>query len=213
MVYLFVFSVITHREDPALVFVGLGIIRGMQRVLLSSSSPVSLKNQGGFTIERMRTRVTVISSVMIVATDSFFMGIGISGVLIFLGGGILKSLFFVLILFLSNLWWHSLGVCLLKLTSTIPDLHKLLVYFGMAMFFVSPVLYSFEVTSGLHRQLCLYNPISYFIEFSRYMAGTENAMGILPMGGFVTVASLGVLMFVIGSSKIDGIRWDSSNRS
>ena len=38
MVYLFVFSVITHREDPALVFVGLGIIRGMQRVLLSSSS-------------------------------------------------------------------------------------------------------------------------------------------------------------------------------
>ena len=213
MVYLFVFSVIAHREEPAMLFAGLGIIRGLQRSLLTSSSPAFLKSQGGFPIERIRTRVTVASSVMIVATDSFFMGIGISGVLIYLGTDPLNSLAYVVILFASNLWWHSLGICLLIITVRVPDVHKLLMYFGMGMFFISPVLYSFNLTSGLHRLICIYNPATYFIEFSRFITQTQTGVNDLPQIGFFAVPILGVLMLISGAFQMDKIRWNSSNRS
>lgn len=212
LVYLFVFSVIAHREDPAIVFVGLGIIRGMQRSLISSSSPDAI-NQSGFPIERSRTRVTVAASVMLLGSDSFFIGIGISGVLIFLGTDPINALLFIPILFISNLWWHSLGTCLLGITSMVPDLHKILRYFGMGMFFASPVLYSFEMTSGLHRQLCLYNPAAYFIELGRFVTQTENGVELLPQIGFVISVLSGIVMFVFGSARVDRIRWHSTNRS
>ncbi len=213
LVYLFVFSIIAHREEPAIIFVGLGIIRGLQRSLLSSSSPHSLKSQSGFPIERIRTRVTVAASVMVLATDSFFMGIGISGVLVFLGTDVINALIFIPILFISNFWWHSLGTCLLGLTSKIPDLHKLLSYFGMGMFFASPVLYSFDMTSGIHRQLCLYNPAAYFIELARFASQTKHDVDLLPLSGFAIVLISGITMFVVGSYRADKIRWMVSNRS
>ena len=212
LVYLFVFSVISHREQPEVIFVGLGLIRGLQRSLISASNPSTLQFQGGFPIERIRTRVTVASSVMILASESFFMGIGISGVLILMGSEPLNSLAYVFLLFFSNLWWHSLGVCLLGITSKIPDLHKFLSYFGMAMFFVSPVLYSFNQTTGIHRELCIYNPATYFIEFSRFVVGTETGIESLSSIGFLSLIFTGVVLFIIGSSKMDSIRWANSNR-
>ena len=214
LVYLFVFTVIAHREDPAAVFVGLGIIRGLQRSLLTSSSPTSLNAQGGFPIERVRTRVLVFSGLMVLALDSFFMGIGISGVLyLVLGKSFIGSLSFIPILFLSNLFWQSAGLLTLNVTSKIPDLHKLLSYFGMGMFFVSPVLYSFSLTSGIHRTFCYYNPATYFIELSRLSIGTGNGVNLLPIQGFLVLAAIGILMTVIGNIKLDRIRWSLSSRS
>ena len=99
------------------------------------------------------------------------------------------------------------------MTSKIPDLHKLLSYFGMGMFFVSPVLYSFSLTSGIHRTFCYYNPATYFIELSRLSIGTGNGVNLFPIQGFLVLAAIGILMTVIGNIKLDRIRWSLSSRS
>jgi len=214
LVYLFVFTIISHREDAAAIFVALGIIRGLQRALTLSSSPLSLKAQRGFPIERVRTRVLIMSNTTIVGLDAFFMGIGIAGVLtLFLGKSLIGALVFIFVLFLNNLWWHSVGLMALNVTYVIPDFHKLLTYFGMAMFFVSPVLYSFSLTSGLHRTLLYYNPATYFIELSRYVAGSEHSIGLLPIEGFIAVGAVGLILLGAGNLRLDKIRWNMSNRS
>ena len=214
LVYLFVFTIISHREDSAAIFVSLGVIRGLQRALMVSSSPMSLKAQRGFPIERVRTRVLVMSNTTIVGLDSFFMGIGIAGVLtLVLDKSLAGAMIFIVVLFLNNLWWHSVGLMALNVTYVIPDFHKLLSYFGMGMFFVSPVLYSFSLTSGLHRTLLYFNPATYFIEFSRYITGSEHSMGLLPIEGFIVVGISGLMLLWAGNWRLDKIRWNMSNRS
>ena len=80
------------------------------------------------------------------------------------------------------------------------------------MFFVSPVLYSFNQTTGIHREICIYNPATYFIEFSRFVVGTETGIESLSLVGFTLLILTGVLLFIFGTSKMDGIRWANSNR-
>ena len=214
LVYLFVFTIISHREDAAAIFVGLGIIRGLQRALMVSSSPLSLKAQSGFPIERVRTRVLIMSNTTIVGLDSFFMGIGIAGVLtLVLDKSLIGALVFIFVLFLNNLWWHSVGLMALNVTYVIPDFHKLLSYFGIGMFFISPVLYSLSLTSGLHRTLLYFNPATYFIEFSRYITGSEHSMELLPIEGFILVGVVGLILLGAGNLRLDKIRWNMSNRS
>ena len=58
LVYLFVFTIISHREDAAAIF-GFRNYKRAPRALMVSSSPLSLKAQSGFPIERVRTRVLI----------------------------------------------------------------------------------------------------------------------------------------------------------
>ena len=214
VVYLFVFTVIRHDEDPTALFIGLGMIRGMQRSLSSMSNP-QMDLKGGLNIDRVSTRAVGLSLVLYLVITTLLSGLGVAAVLLFLGAPILGALVFIAALLANNLFWYGVGLNALSLTTKMPDLHKVTSYFGTGMFFFSPVLFTIEATSGWHRTASIYNPLSYFLEVSRKVAIGEDYRGldILPEIGFLALLSVMAVMIWRGNKRLDGIRWRMSNRS
>ena len=152
LVYLFVFTVLRANSDPVSLFIGLSMVRGLQGSMVGGAGAPDLT--GGITIERTRTRAIGLSRILKVASDSFFLGIGVTVALILVfETSVIATVVFMLLLFLSNLFWYSVGTMFSPLTSFVPDLLKLVGYFGLIMFFVSPALYPLGKTQGLHRQI------------------------------------------------------------
>ncbi len=214
VVYLFVFTVIRHDEDPTALFIGLGMIRGMQRSLSSMSNP-KMDLKGGLNIDRVSTRAVGISLVLYLVVTTLLSGLGVAAVLLFLGAPIVGALVFIAALLVNNLFWYAVGLNALSLTTKMPDLHKFTSYFGTGMFFFSPVLFTIEATSGWHRTASAYNPLSYFLEISRKVAIGEDYGGldILPRMGFIVLLTLMITMIWRGNKRLDDIRWRMSNRS
>ena len=212
-VYLFVFSTIRHNEDPTALFIGLGMIRGMQRTLAVTSNP-KIDLTGGLKIDRVSTRAISGSIGLHMATTTLLSGLGVCSVLFILGNTVTGAFFFLVFLLANNLFWYGAGLNLLSLTTRMPDLHKVTSYFGTGMFFFSPVLYTMEATSGWHRTASIYNPMAYFIEASRKMTGREGYTGfdVLPIEGFGIVAIITSLLVFYGNRRLDGIRWRMSDR-
>ena len=212
-VYLFVFSTIRHNEDPSALFIGLGMIRGLQRTLAITSNP-KIDLTGGLKIDRVSTRAISGSIVLHIVATTLLSGLGVCSVLFVLGNTVTGTVFFLIFLLANNLFWYGAGLNLLSLTTRMPDIHKAVSYFGMGMFFFSPVLYTMEATSGWHRTISTYNPMAYFIEASRKMAWGEGYAGfdVLPPVGFVVVAIIASLLVFYGNRRLDGIRWRMSDR-
>ena len=211
LVYLFVFTVIRYNESAGVIFIGLGMIRGMQRSLSDASNPSSLRELNGpSSIFRPRTRVGIISGHAKLAIDSMCMASGISIVLIWLGADVIGSTLFLFVMLLNSLVWYYIGICLLHITVRVPDVHKLVNYFGMGMFFASPVLYSFNRTTGLHREFSMYNPMTYTIELGRSIVGLENGIDSLPLIGFLAIILMVIVTAIIGMMKLDSLRWHTS---
>ena len=59
MVYLFVFSVIAHREEPAVIYKQFGHYQRTSKITSNFFFTFISQITGGFPIERVRTRVTV----------------------------------------------------------------------------------------------------------------------------------------------------------
>ena len=214
LVYLFVFTVISYNEAAGIIFIGLGMIRGMQHSLSAASSPLLVKElNAANSIIRPRTRVTVISTHVKLLIDTLCMGSGISIVLFGLGASLPGAVAFTLVMLMNNLFWHYIGLCLLNVTTWIPDVHKLVSYFGMGMFFASPVLYTFSRTEGLHREFSQLNPMTYAIELARKFAGFDSGFSDLPVAGYVTILVCMIFTMIFGISRLDSLRWSSSTVS
>jgi len=214
LVYLFVFAVIRYQEAPAVIFIGLGMLRGMQKALQDGASPASLSSMhGGFSVFRVRTRVPVTAMILQVGLDSFLMGIGITAVLITLDVSVFASFLFIPLLFISNMLWFGIGLFLLRFTSRVPDLNKILTYVSMGMFFASPVLYSLDRTTGIHRELNFFNPLTYAIEFSRWTCDISNGFDLLPVWGYAAIILAGMALLSVSIRKVDSIRWKFSMES
>ena len=206
LVYLFVFTVLRANSDPVSLFIGLSMVRGLQGSMVGGAGAPDLT--GGITIERTRTRAIAISRILKVASDSFFLGIGVTAALILVfETSFIACIIFMFLLFLSNLFWYSVGTIFSPMTSFVPDLLKMVSYFGLVMFFVSPALYPLGKTQGIHRQISLVNPFSYFVEGARTFAtGSEDYLllsieiGLFWLGFFLIVG-------LIGLKSLDSVRW------
>mgnify|MGYP001238564048 CR=1 FL=1 len=206
LVYLFVFTVLRANSDPVSLFIGLSMVRGLQGSMVGGAGAPDLT--GGITIERTRTRAIVISRILKVASDSFFLGIGVTAALaLVFETSIIACSVFMILLFLSNLFWYSVGTIFSPMTSFVPDLLKMVSYFGLVMFFVSPALYPLGKTQGIHRQISLVNPFSYFVEGARTFAtGSED---YLLLSVEIGLFWLGFFLFVglMGLKSLDSVRW------
>tara|TARA_B110000444_G_scaffold238826_1_gene252708 strand:+ start:504 stop:1346 length:843 start_codon:yes stop_codon:yes gene_type:complete len=206
LVYLFVFTVLRANSEPVSLFIGLSMIRGLQGSLVGGASPPELT--GGITIERTRTRAIIFSRVLKVLSDSFFLGIGVSVALIIaFNTSVFASIVFMILLFFSNLFWYSFGTIFSPLTSFIPDLLKLISYFGLIMFFISPALYPLGKTNGIHRQISLYNPFSYFVEAARTIATGSKDYQILSTEVAIFWLIFYITIAYIGFKSLDKVRW------
>ena len=108
LVYLFVFTVLRANSDPVSLFIGLSMVRGLQGSMVGGAGAPDLT--GGITIERTRTRAIAISRILKVASDSFFLGIGVTAALaLVFETSIIACSVFMILLFLSNLFWYSIS--------------------------------------------------------------------------------------------------------
>ena len=75
------------------------------------------------------------------------------------------------------------------------------------MFFISPALYPLSRTEGIHRQISIYNPFSYFVEAARTVATGSKDYEILSLEiGFIWLLVY-ITLGYIGLKTLDRVRW------
>lgn len=209
LVYLFIFSVVRYRPEPGSVMIGLALIRGMQTNLTYGSCSI-LDYTAGLKIERVRTRAIVIAEMFYVFRHSIFTSVGTIVVLFFLNASWLILPVFPIMCILNGLTWYALGKTISPIVIRIPDVGKLVTYFGRMMFFLSPAVYSVSQTTGIHREFCRYNPFSYFSEPSRAVAYGETGVDeLIPEFAAIALVTISILLFV-GLKRIDKQRWEGT---
>ena len=139
---------------------------------------------------KSQDQAIVIAEVFYVFRHSIFTSIGTVAVLFFLKASWYIVLVFPIMCIMNGLTWYSLGKAISPLVIRIPDLGKLVTYFGRMMFFLSPAVYSVSQTTA-SIEFCRYNPFSYFSEPSRYVAYGETGVNYL-IPEFVLVASIAI---------------------
>ena len=148
LVYLFVFSVIRYRPEPGSLMIGLALIRGLQQNLTYGANS-NLDFTAGLKIERVRTRAIILAELLFVGQQSFYVAIGTVAVLFLLGASWQILLIFPLICVMNGYTWYSFGKMLAPIVLRFKDFGKIVSYFGMLMFFLSPALYPLSETSGI----------------------------------------------------------------
>ncbi len=214
LVYYFVFTVIKHKTDPESVFIGLTYIR-MAQTALKHGYINNVDYSGGINIERVRTRALVLSEYFLALSNSFFMCFGISVIFVLVFGitDPLAILIFYLLGFLNYFFWYSASNIFSPIGIRIPDTHSLVTYFGLMLFFGSPALYPLSSTTGLHRDLNLFNPFSFCVEPARYLLiGTEDYLLLEPFFGMLYF-TLMFFFLTFTAIRFDKIRWRYSTWS
>jgi len=213
MVYFFVFTVIRHNASPASLFLGITYVRILQMGLRNGFNN-SVDYTGGIKIERVRTRVILISEYMLSTTNTFFMCFGVSIVfIIFFDSNLPQTVALYLFAYPLYVMWYGIGSFFSPIGVRVPDTRALVSYFGMLMFFGSPALYSLGQTSGLHRTVCLYNPFSFFVEGARhFILGSEDYKLLDEMVGISFLAIFSIVL-VDSINRYDWNRWRFSTWS
>jgi len=207
LVYFFVFTVIRNNPNPVSMFIGITYVRLLQLGLRNGFNN-GVDYTGGIKIERVRTRVLLMSEYILSISYTFFMCFGISMVfIIYFNTSIFETIMLYLIAYPLYLMWYGLGSMLSPIGVKIPDTKSLVNYFGMLMFFGSPALYSLGQTSGIHRKICLYNPFSYLVEFARAIILDSEDYLLLDVKIGVFYAIIFSAVLIISLIRFDKNRW------
>lgn len=206
LVYLFVFTVIRYNSNPGSLMIGIALIRGLQQNLTYGASS-NLDFTAGLKIERVRSRAIVLSELFYVSQTSFYLSFGTVMVLLLLDASYWVIPLIPLFCILNGLVWYSFGRMLSPIVQILPDFKKIVTYFGMLMFFGGTALYPLSLTKGIHRQINLYNPFSFFSETARYIAYGEDSYRLLDPFVGVMIFIIATIFFVYGLYIIDKQRW------
>ena len=207
LVYFFVFTVIRNNPNPVSMFIGITYVRLLQLGLRNGFNN-GIDYTGGIKIERVSTRVLLLSEYLLSVSYTFFMCFGISIVFIIeFDADFFETIMLYLIAYPLYLMWYGLGSMLSPVGVKIPDTKTLVNYFGLLMFFGSPALYSLGQTSGLHRQICLYNPFTYLVEFARaIILDSEDYLLLDFKVGFSYLIIFSAVL-IISIIRFDSNRW------
>lgn len=206
LVYLFVFTVIRYNSNPGSLMIGIALIRGLQQNLIYGSNS-NLDFSAGLKIERVRSRAIVLSELFYVIQTSFYLSFGTVVVLILLKASYWMIPLMPLFCILNSLIWYSVGRMLAPIIQRFPDFHKIVIHCTTIMFFGSTALYPLSLTKGIHRQINLYNPFSFFSETARYIAYGEDSYRLLNPFVGVMIFIIATIFLVIGLYVIDKQRW------
>lgn len=207
LIYLFVLTVLKARSDPESLFIGIATYSVLQNSIKSGA--VSIKDlTGGFKAERIRTSTMVNSTIKYRIVDTLASTIGISGILFLVYqvnfSGIIA---FIIIAHLVGLIFEGIGLSLSLLIKRIPDLMNIINLFLRLMFFAGPVMYPMAATSGLHYQINLLNPFTYFVESSRFFCGLESVIFDIETVISISIVTICITIAVLGYSRVDRFRW------
>ena len=213
LIYYFVFTVIRHKTDPVTVFIGITYIRILQQALKSGYSSMP-DFTGGLKIERVRTRAIIISEFLLGISNSFFACVGIGVIfLVIFEVSLSAVLIFWLLGLITYFFWYTLGNLFSPISMIIPDTKPFVSYLGTMMLFGSPALYTLSETTGLHRTINLYNPITFCIEPARAVIVGSSDYLLLSKDVAILLASILILLIIVNVRRFDGIRWRFSTWS
>ena len=213
LVYLFVLTVVRARLDMESLFIGVSMFRIFQSSFKSGVN--SIKDfSGGIMCERVRSRVLVSASMRFRILEATLQSSAIAVILLtYLDVKAVAVLSFIIISLLMGFLAEGVGLNLSRLVRRIPDLSNIVTYFLLFMFFGSPVLYPMSMTEGLHYRINEFNPFAYFVEFVRYLADLESAIGMLPERQTIAIFSIVIILAIRGYTQIDRLRWEVSSWS
>jgi len=218
LVYLFVFTVIRARVKPVSLFIGITLYR-----ILSESSKSGLSSikdhTGGILCERVRTRVLVDSSVKFRFVDILTRSIGTSTIIVlFFDVPLIGAIGFLAIAQVTGFLFEGAMMNLSRTAKRIPDITNVVNHFLMLMFYASPALYGMSelidyTGSTLHYRINEFNPFSYFVELSRYLAGVESVFLDLDLRIFGFFIGALTLLTYRGYRRIGDDRWEMTSWS
>ncbi len=207
LIYLFVLTVLKARSDPESLFIGIASYTVLQNSIKSGA--VSIRDlTGGFKAERVRTRTMVRSTITYRVIDTFAGTLGVAAILAFAYDiSVVGVVTFLLVAQFIGFLFEGIGLSLSLVIKRIPDLLNIINLFLRLMFFAGPVMYPMTATEGLHYKLNLLNPFTYFVEFSRNVAGLESIMSEIPEYQTALVVGICILVCVMGYKGVDRFRW------
>ena len=213
LVYLFVLTVLRSSIRSESIFIGISLW-GLATVSLMSGVQCLDDFSGGLKCERVRTWVLVKPMLQFRAIDSACRTSGVAAILYFaFDVGLLAVFSFIAIGVILGLAFEGLGLNLSRIGHAIPDIKVLIRYFMRLMFFAGPALYPLTFAEGLHYNVNLINPFTYFVELARHMADLDSAILQLdPYLGTFVIGAL-VVFCLRGYSRIDSLRWELSSWS
>ena len=213
LVYLFVFTVLRSSISTESLFIGISLW-GLATVSVISGIDCISDFSGGLKCERVRTSVLVRPMVQFRIIDSACRTIGVALILFlifdvnFMG---VSSL--VIIGMVLGILLEGLALNLSKMGNAVPDLKVLTRHFMRLMFFAGPVLYPLTFASGIHYQINLFNPFTYFVETVREFAKLESSYSELDPVMASSILGVVILLSIRGYMRIERYRWELSSWS
>ena len=213
LIYVFVFTVMSADIDAMSIIIGIGIFRVFG--LSVRSGITSIKDyRGGIYAERISTKVLTFGMIGSSIVNSLLQTSGIGLVLIFIfKTSFMTAIICMIFATLCGIMIEGLMLNLAKMIRNLPDLNNLIQHGLQVMFYLSPVLYSFERTSGIHRQINSYNPLIYFIEPVRAFANGDSWDFVENQYKAIVIIIFLVIFSLRGYMSLDKVRWELSSWS
>lgn len=213
LIYVFVFTVMSANVNAMSIIIGIGIFRVFG--LSVRSGIASIKDyRGGILAERISTNVLTFGMIGSSIVNSLLQTLGVGLVLIFIfKTGLLSAIVLMVFATFCGIIIEGLMLNLAKMIRNLPDLNNLIQHGLQLMFYLSPVLYNFERTSGIHRQINTFNPLTYFIEPVRAFANEDSLDFIENEYKAIIIIVFLVIFSLRGYMSLDRLRWELSSWS
>ena len=144
-------------------------------------------------VERVRTRVIVIAGVMKSSLDSLFLTIfaGALMIVFFEDVGLAEIGAFGGALLITSTLGRGLGMTLITLHRTFPDMEMIMRYFIQINLYLSPVLYLSSEMHPIQHQVMLFNPFAHIVNIVRDIVMGTDEIGTF--GGSTSIVMLCVV--------------------
>ena len=216
VLFIFLFSLIRPGEDLRALTIIVGVVTFKSFSSSLMEGMLMLNNiRSKVKVERVRTRVIVIAGVMKSSLDSLFLTIfaGALMIVFFEDVGLAEIGAFGGALLITSTLGRGLGMTLITLHRTFPDMEMIMRYFIQINLYLSPVLYLSSEMHPIQHQVMLFNPFAHIVNIVRDIVMGTDEIGTF--GGSTSIVMLCVVALagIVSHLRLDAMRWRYSNWS
>ena len=209
-IYSFLFSITGRAAVAASIVIGVMVLRSFNNSFRSGFT-MNLSTEP-FALKHTSTKIFLVSKISAEVTQSIFIGITGSVLLIIIfDSPYLLAPYMTFLCASLSIIGIGTGMILSPYVSRFGDLGKLFGYVLFLSFFLQPCLYEYSITSGLHRQILSYIPFTFAVEFLRTIVFGYT----YPFEKFhvIKIMALWIIAVIFGFKGADRERWRSTSWS
>jgi len=209
LLYMFVLTVVRANSNAWSILLGIGLLTIYSSSFMRGLN-VHSNFDSGIKIERIYSKIIILSNMLFSSIQNAIQSMPIAMVLYLMTHSIELVLSFLVIAQVLGFWSIGLGFFFSSFVKQTPDLIPLFSFVNMALFFLSPVLYSLSDAPDNVISFSLYNPLTYFLEFSRCMYVADwSVFNNIPSNPLI-VFSCSLFISLNGFILFDKTRWKVS---